>query len=63
MEYIYEHHVESSYDSSDEEDYADETSMMHVVLFDAERVEEHALNFKGSIKSHRVLNRNRDVNI
>ncbi|XP_020154698.1 uncharacterized protein [Aegilops tauschii subsp. strangulata] len=32
---------------------------MQVVLEDAERVEKHVLNFKGSIKGHRVLNCNR----
>ena len=58
MEYIYEHYVESS-DLSEEEYYTDETAMMQVVLADAERAEEHVLNFKGSIKGHRVLNRNR----
>jgi hypothetical protein len=58
MEYIYKHYVESSNGSSDEKDYRDETTMMQAVLADVECVEEHALNFKGSIKSHRVLNRN-----
>ncbi|XP_020176345.1 uncharacterized protein [Aegilops tauschii subsp. strangulata] len=33
--------------------------MILAVLEDTERVEEHVLNFKGSIKGHRVLNRNR----
>ncbi|XP_073360414.1 uncharacterized protein [Aegilops tauschii subsp. strangulata] len=33
--------------------------MMYVVLEDAERAEEHALNFKGSIKGHRVIKCNR----
>ena len=33
--------------------------MMQAVLEDAKRPEEHVLNFKGSIKGHRVLNRNR----
>uniref|UniRef100_A0A453EBC2 Uncharacterized protein n=2 Tax=Aegilops tauschii subsp. strangulata TaxID=200361 RepID=A0A453EBC2_AEGTS len=33
--------------------------MMLAVLEEAEREEEHILNFKGSIKGHRVLNRNR----
>lgn len=32
---------------------------MQVVLEDAEGAEEHAPNFKGLIKGHRVLNRNR----
>ena len=32
---------------------------MQTVLEDAERVEEHVLNFKGSIKGLRVLNHNR----
>ena len=59
MEYIYEQYVESSDDSSDKEEYSDETTMMQVVLEDAERAEDHVLNFKGSIKGHRVLNRNR----
>ena len=58
LEYIYEHYVESSDSSSDEEEYSDETAMMHAVLEDAEHAEEHVLNFKGSIKGHRVLNRN-----
>jgi hypothetical protein len=59
LEYIYEHFVESSDGSSDEEEYSDETTMMQVVLEDAEQADEHVLNFKGSIKGHRVLNRNR----
>ena len=58
LEYIYEQYVESSDGSSDEE-YSDEMAMMRVVLEDAERAGEHVLNFKGSIKGHRVLNRNR----
>nr|XP_020173952.1 uncharacterized protein LOC109759544 [Aegilops tauschii subsp. strangulata] len=58
MEYIYEHYVESSDGSSGEEDYTDETMMMQTVLADAERAEEHVLNFKGSIKGHRMLNCN-----
>ncbi|XP_020149206.1 uncharacterized protein [Aegilops tauschii subsp. strangulata] len=33
--------------------------MMQAVLEGAEGTEEHVLNFKGSIKGHRVLNRNR----
>ena len=33
--------------------------MMQAVLEDMKRAEEHVLNFKGSIKGHRVLNRNR----
>ena len=40
---------------SDEKDYADETAMMQVVLVDAERAEEHVLNFKGSIKETRII--------
>ncbi|XP_020192193.1 uncharacterized protein [Aegilops tauschii subsp. strangulata] len=59
LEYIYERYVESSNDTSDEEEYYDETAMMQAVLEDAERMEEHVLNFKGSIKDHRVLNYNR----
>ena len=59
LEYIYEQYVESSDGSSDEEEYSDETAMMQAVLEDAERAEEHVLNFKGSIKGHRVLNCNR----
>jgi hypothetical protein len=59
LEYIYEQYVESSDGSSDEEEYSDETAMMQAVLEDAEHAEEHVLNFKGSIKGHRVLNRNR----
>jgi hypothetical protein len=55
LEYIHEHYVESS----DEDDYAVETAMMHAVLADAEHAEEHVLNFKESTKDHRVLNRNR----
>ncbi|XP_020156970.1 uncharacterized protein [Aegilops tauschii subsp. strangulata] len=58
MEYIYEQYVESSDSSSDEEEYSDETAMIQAVLEDAERAEEHLLNFKGLIKGHRVLNRN-----
>ncbi|XP_020185484.1 uncharacterized protein [Aegilops tauschii subsp. strangulata] len=58
MEYIYERYVESS-DSSNGEDYTDEMAMMHAMLADAEHAEEHVLNFKGSIKGHRVLGRNR----
>lgn len=33
--------------------------MMQAVLEDAERAGEHVLDFKGSIKDHRVLNYNR----
>ena len=55
LEYIYEQYVELSEGSSDEEEYSDETAMMQAVLEDAERAEEHVLNFKGSIKGHRVL--------
>jgi hypothetical protein len=55
----YEQFVESSDGSLDEEEYSDETAMMQAVLEDAARVEEHVLNFNGSIKGHRVLNRNR----
>ncbi|XP_020149491.1 uncharacterized protein [Aegilops tauschii subsp. strangulata] len=33
--------------------------MMQVILKDVKQEEEHVLNFKGSIKGHRVLNRNR----
>ncbi|XP_020148382.1 uncharacterized protein [Aegilops tauschii subsp. strangulata] len=58
LEYIYEHYVESSNGLSDEE-YSDETSMMQAVLEDAEHTKEHVLNFKGSVKGHRVLNRSR----
>ncbi|XP_020152927.1 uncharacterized protein [Aegilops tauschii subsp. strangulata] len=57
--YIYEQYVESSVGSSDEEEYSDETAMMQAVLEGVERAEEHVLNFKGSIKGHRVLSRNR----
>ena len=58
LEYIYEQYVESSGGSSDEE-YSDETAMMQADIEDAERAEGHVLNFKGSVKGHRVLNRNR----
>ncbi|XP_020194149.1 uncharacterized protein [Aegilops tauschii subsp. strangulata] len=58
LEYIYEQYVES-FDSSNEEEYFDETMMMQAVLEDAECAEEHVLNFKGSINGHRVLNRNK----
>ena len=57
-EYIYKHYVESTDGSSDKENYTDETTMMQAVLAGAERAEEHVLNIKGSIKGHRVLNRN-----
>ena len=50
LEYIYEQYVESSDGSPYEEEYSDETTMMHAVLEEAERAEEHVLNFKGSIK-------------
>ena len=43
MEYIYEHYIEWSDNSSGEEDYTDETAMMQAVLADTERVEEHVL--------------------
>lgn len=46
MKYIYERNVESS----DEEDYADKTTMMREVLVDTECVKDHVLNFKGSIR-------------
>ena len=59
LQYVYEQYVESSDGSSDEEEYSDETAMMQAVLEGAERTEEHVLNFKGSIKGRRVLNRNR----
>ncbi|XP_020192295.1 uncharacterized protein [Aegilops tauschii subsp. strangulata] len=59
MEYIYEHYVESFNDSSDKEDYMDETTMMQAFLADAVHAEEHVLNFKGSIKGHRVFSRNK----
>ena len=59
LEYIYEHYVESSDGSSDKEEYSDETAIMQAILEDAERAEEHVLNFKGSIKGHQVLERNR----
>ncbi|XP_020176688.1 uncharacterized protein [Aegilops tauschii subsp. strangulata] len=59
LEYIYEQYVESSNDSSNKEEYSDETAMMQVVLEDTEHANEHVLSFKGSIKGHRVLNHNR----
>ena len=46
-----------------DEEYSDETAMMQAVLQEAECAEEHVLDFKGSIKGHRVLNRNRRVGI
>ena len=58
LEYIYEQYVDSFDDSSNEE-YCDETAMTQMVLENVERAEEHVLHFKGSIKGHRVLNRNR----
>nr|XP_020183395.1 uncharacterized protein LOC109769063 [Aegilops tauschii subsp. strangulata] len=54
LEHIYEHYFESS----DEEEYSDETAMMQVVLEDKERAEERVLNFNGSIMGHRLLNCN-----
>ena len=57
MEYIYKQYVESSDGSSDKEEYFDETTIMRAILEDAERAEEHVLNFKGSIKGHRMLKR------
>ena len=54
--YIYEHYVESF----DEEDYPNERAMIQAVLADVEHAEEYVLNFKGSIKGHRVLNHNRE---
>ncbi|XP_020165613.1 uncharacterized protein [Aegilops tauschii subsp. strangulata] len=54
LEYIYEQYVES-FDGSSDDEYSGETA----ILEDAERAEEHVLNFKGLIKGHRVLNRNR----
>ena len=54
MEYIYEHYNDSSDGSSDENDYSDETAMTQTVLADAECVEEHVFNFRGSPKDHRV---------
>ena len=59
LEYIYEQYVESSDGSPDEEEYSAEMTMMQAVLEDAKHAVEHVLNFKGSIKGHRVLNRNR----
>ncbi|XP_020173598.1 uncharacterized protein [Aegilops tauschii subsp. strangulata] len=58
LEYIYEHYVESSDGSSDEE-YSDGMVMMQTVLEDADHAKEYVLNFKRSIKGHRVVNRNR----
>ena len=43
----------------EEDKYEDKTVMMHVVLSDRERAEEHFLIFKGPIRGHRVLNRKR----
>ncbi|XP_020156014.1 uncharacterized protein [Aegilops tauschii subsp. strangulata] len=59
LEYVYKQYVESSDGSSDREEYFDETTIMRAILEDAERAEEHVLNFKGSAKVHRVLNCNR----
>ncbi|KAE8773485.1 putative glutathione S-transferase GSTU6 [Hordeum vulgare] len=59
LEYIYEHYVESSDGSFDLEDHTDDTTMMHAVLENAKHAEKHVLNFKGSIKTHQVLNHNR----
>ena len=59
MEYIYEHYVELLDGSFVKEDCMDETTMMQAVLADVERAEEHVVNFKGSIKGHRVLNRHK----
>ena len=59
LEYIYEHYIESSDDSIDDNDYMDKTWMMHAILEDAERAEEYVLNFKGFTKGHQVLNCNR----
>lgn len=42
--------------SDEEEEYEDEIAMMRAVLADAMPVEEHVLNYKCSIKGHRVLN-------
>jgi hypothetical protein len=53
-EYFYAKFMDSS--SSDEDEYEDETAMMYAVLEDAQRAEEHVVNFKESIKGHRVLN-------
>ncbi|KAE8804643.1 putative glutathione S-transferase GSTU6 [Hordeum vulgare] len=59
LKYIYEQYVESSDGSSAEEDYSDEMMMMmQTVLEDAEGVEEHVLNFKGSVKNHQVIKLN-----
>ena len=46
MESMYEHYIESSNDSSDEEGYAGTTTMMQAFLPDVERAE-HVLYFKG----------------
>ena len=45
MEYIYKHFIESS----DEEDRANETTMMQALLADAGRAKKHVLNFNGWI--------------
>lgn len=43
--------------SPDKDQYEDETVMMQVVTEDAKRTEERVLDFKGSIKGRRVMNR------
>ena len=58
LKYLYENYAEPFDDSSDEEEYVDETTMIQAILADAERAEEHVLDFKGVIKGHRSLNQN-----
>ena len=41
---------------SDEDEYENGTTMMHVVIQDVQIAEEHFLNFKGPIKAHRAMN-------
>jgi hypothetical protein len=62
LEYIYEQYVESSDGTSDDEEYSDETAMMHAVLEDAEPTEEHVLKFQGLDQGSSSANRNRARN-
>lgn len=47
----------SSSSTEDEDEY--ETTIMRAFHEDVESAMEHVLNFKGSTKGHRVLNRHR----
>lgn len=56
--YLYNKFMELSLSYEDDE-YEDEMAMMHAILADEIRVDDHVLILKGSIKGCRVLNEKR----